>query len=97
MPKKTKGIEFDPGTLQIGKVTLTVSPAGLVSQIILALVGSRDTSQTVYNFTSDGVEQTLDIPIYMPNRKGTYEVYLQIDAETILLGVFQGIDNIYIN
>jgi len=87
---------FEPGALATAKVRITVSPAGLASQVVLALATMVPVVSRTVSFTSTGAEQEITIPITMPAATGQYGVWLDILVSGIVIRQYVGTEAVTI-
>ena len=89
---------FAPNYQAVATAKFTVKPAGLLSFAELYLVQDSVTIATsgLREFNSTGLQQSIKFPIPMPSTPGTYKVFLDIVAADILVGEYQGIEDVVI-
>jgi hypothetical protein len=85
-------VGFTHGTVHTGTFPVTVAPSGLACQVELYLgpnAGTKSATSGLVPFTSTGASQNLAPSVTMPTA-GTYNVYINIYAGSVLVGAFEG-------
>jgi hypothetical protein len=83
---------FVHGTNHVGSFPVTVAPANLSCQVELWLgpnASTKSATSGLVPFTSTGSAQIQNLTITMP-AAGTYNVYINVYANSILVGAFEG-------
>ena len=92
--------EFAPSEPKTAVAPITVKPSGLSCEAEIFL-GPDEMSKVATSgripFTSIGTEQSVDLPITMPDVEGPYHVYIDVYAEGLLVAAYQALEDVVIS
>jgi len=83
--------EFSPGESKVAIATFPVSPAGLpwTAELWLGSDLVKVARSEAGPFVSTGADQSISLPIIMPDIEGTYPVNLDVFSNGQLIGAHQ--------
>jgi len=88
-----------PGSTRTAVAPITVSPSGVSCSGELYLGPDQNTKKATsgtITFTSTGAAQSVKFPVTMPSGGGVYHVYLNVYADSYLLGAYIATEDVTI-
>lgn len=90
--------QFNPNEEKVAVAIFPIKPAGLEcsAELWLASGMAKVATSGQIPFVATGLDQSIALPITMPDAGGTYKVYLAVFVEDMLIAAYQAIEDVVI-